>query len=62
MGWPTHSARRWRSTPGKEPPPLILRVEYAEQRNTYGILSMFSLFGEYMNLAYVLVYVVYRAN
>jgi len=39
-----------------------LRVEYAEQTRTYGILFLFSLFCEYSILEHVRVPVKYRVN
>ena len=42
--------------------PLSLHVEYAERRRKYGILFIFSLFCEYIDLEYVRVPVIYRVN
>jgi len=39
-----------------------LHVEYAGRRSKYGILFIFDLFCEYINLAYVRVPVIYRVN
>jgi len=41
---------------------LLLHVETAKRGQDYGILFIFSLFCEYINLDYVRVPVVYRAN
>jgi len=40
----------------------VLRVDYAERRNEYGILFIFSLFCEYNHLEYVHVHVIYSVN
>jgi len=37
-----------------------LHVEYAERSNKHGIPFIFSLFGEYSNLEYVSIYVIYK--
>jgi len=39
-----------------------LHVEYVERSTKYGILFIFSLFGEYMNLEYVRIHVICRVN
>jgi len=39
-----------------------LHVEYEEHKTNYGILFIFSLFCEYVNLEYVRVRVIYRVN
>jgi len=41
---------------------ISLHVEYAEQSIKYGILFIFSLFYEYINLEYVRICVIYRVN
>jgi len=39
-----------------------LHVEYAERRTKYGILFIFCLEFEYINLEYVRIHVIYRIN
>jgi len=39
-----------------------LRVEYAERGTKYGIIFIFCLFCEYINLEYVRVSVIYRVH
>jgi len=39
-----------------------LHVEYAERRTKYGILFIFCLLFEYINLAYVRIHVIYRIH
>jgi len=39
-----------------------LHVEYAEPGEEYGILFIFSLFCEYIQLEYVRIHVIYRVN
>ena len=40
----------------------VLQVEYVEQRATYGILFIFSMFCEETNLEYVSIHVICRVN
>jgi len=53
------SAGRWRR---RQRCILTLHVEYAERGNEYGILFMFSLFCEYIHLAYVRIHIVYGVH
>jgi len=41
---------------------MDLHVEHAERGREYGILFTVSLFGEYSNLEYVDIHVIYRVN
>jgi len=41
---------------------VILRVEYAERGEEYGILFIFSLFCDYIQLEYTRIHVMYRDN
>ena len=41
---------------------IVLYVEYVERRTRYGILFIFSLFCEYINLEYVRIHVIYRVH
>ena len=52
----------WQDTQVQTWPLYTLHVEYAEQRTKYGILFIFSLFHEYMNLEYVRIHVICRVN
>ena len=41
---------------------MSLHVEYAEQGKEYGIISIVSLFCEYIHLEYERIHVIYRVN